>query len=364
MADYREEFQKLFESLYIPIVGDEAKMERDMNDFLNQVYAHTPESLFRYRKCDDYSIDSFRDGTIYVCNASRFSDKYDSRVFIDRDRIRQETRDSLKAAISNLVIRGIKAQDSNLKSEKASKVCYWMECGLSEEQIVDRIIEEDFAGFIKESEEDMKIREPRFRNAAKLGCFTESVQSKFMWDHYANGYTGFALEYNLKELLIKYLKEREIFIPIFPVIYSDEMPDVTMDESNIYTLEESKKKEWMKGWETLYHAFSPNALHMYKPYLYKDKAEYSHEREWRLIYYDKEKNEDYALIPDLDCLKAIYYGPDITPENKSILHEIAARRGIAEYDVAFDLESRNYKLKIQNRGGPAGRSFLFDKITK
>ena len=26
------------------------------------------------------------------------------------------------------------------------------------------------------------------------------------------------------------------------------------------------------------------------------------------------------------------------------------KRGIAEYDVAFDLESRNYKLKIQNRG--------------
>lgn len=37
MADYRDEFQRLFESLYIPIVGDEAKIERDMNDFLNEV---------------------------------------------------------------------------------------------------------------------------------------------------------------------------------------------------------------------------------------------------------------------------------------------------------------------------------------
>lgn len=30
MADYREEFQRLFESLYIPIVGDEKKIERNM----------------------------------------------------------------------------------------------------------------------------------------------------------------------------------------------------------------------------------------------------------------------------------------------------------------------------------------------
>ena len=105
----------------------------------------------------------------------------------------------------------------------------------------------------------------------------------------------------------------------------------------------------MNGKKALYHAFAPNALHMYKPYLYKDKAEYSHEREWRIIY-NNSREEDYELIPDMDCLKAIYYGPDITPENKNKLHEIAEKRGIKEYDVAFDLESRNYKLKIQNRG--------------
>ena len=349
MADYRDEFQKLFESLYIPIVGDEAKIEREMNDFLNEVYFHTPDSLFRYRKCDKYSIDSFRNGTIYVCKASRFSDKYDSRVYVDLESINSDIKVGLKAALLG-IMEEIKAKNPNLITEKASKVCYWMECGSSVEEIIDKIIKEDYSDYFKKTEEDMMMRAFRFRNAAKLGCFTESVQSKFMWDNYADGYTGFALEYNLKELLIKYLEKREKFIPIFPVIYSDEMPDVTMDEGLIYTLDENKDSKRMKAMEALFRDLPPNALHMYKPYLYKDKEEYSHEKEWRMIYYDKEKNEDYALIPDMDCLKAIYYGPDITPENKSILHEIAARRGIAEYDVAFDLESRNYKLKIQNRG--------------
>lgn len=346
MADYREEFQNQFENLYIPIVGDEAKIERDMNDFLNEVYAHTPDSLFRYRKCDEYSIDSFRNGTIYVCKASLFSDKYDSRVYVDLESINSDIKVGLRAALLG-IIQEIKANNPNLTSEKASKVCYWMECGYSDQEIIDKIIKEDYADYIKGAEENMMMRAFRFRNAAKLGCFTESVQSKFMWDNYADGYTGFALEYNLKDLLIKYLEKRDTYIPIFPVIFSDEMPDVTMDEGLLYSLDEIKDKERMKALEALFRDFPPNALHMYKPYLYKDKAEYSHEREWRLIYNDG-KEENFALIPDMDCLKAIYYAPDITPDNKNKLHEIAEKRGIAEYDVAFDLESRNYNLKVQD----------------
>ena len=104
----------------------------------------------------------------------------------------------------------------------------------------------------------------------------------------------------------------------------------------------------MKCWAPLYQTIPTNAMHSFKPYLYKDKAEYSHEREWRMIYYNDNNKEEFTLIPDMDCLKAIYYGPDITSYNKRKLHEIAVERNIAEYDVAFDLESRNYNLKINS----------------
>lgn len=86
MADYRDEFQKLLESTYIPSVGDRAKIEKELNAFLGNVFQHIPEKLYRYRKCDQYSIDSFQKGTIYVCNANRFSDKYDSYVYVDYNR--------------------------------------------------------------------------------------------------------------------------------------------------------------------------------------------------------------------------------------------------------------------------------------
>jgi hypothetical protein len=60
MADYRDEFQKLLESTFIPSVGDRAKIEKELNAFLGNVFQHIPEKLFRYRKCDQYSIDSFQ----------------------------------------------------------------------------------------------------------------------------------------------------------------------------------------------------------------------------------------------------------------------------------------------------------------
>lgn len=348
MNDYRDEFQKLLESTYIPTVGDGAKIEKEFNLFLNNVIQHIPEKLYRYRRCDEYSIDSFQKGTIYVCNANRFTDKYDSRVYVDRDKIAKELIHGFKNAISDL-IKDVKSKNPNLKSEKVSEICYLMECGLSEQTIIDKIIDEDYTDFIKGIVEDMKKREFRFRSnekTAKLGCFTESVQSKFMWDHYAEGYTGFALEYNLKELMLKSMSNPNSFISVFPVIYTDKMPDVTDDEGKAYMREKSLKENGMDYWTQLYYSIPLNATHIFKPYLYKDKAEYSHEREWRIIYYDADNHEDFSLIPDSNCLKAIYYAPDISLENKRKLHDIAMAKGITEYDIAFDMESRNYNLKI------------------
>ena len=45
--------------------------------------------------------------------------------------------------------------------------------------------------------------------------------------------------------------------------------------------------------------------------MYKDRREYEHEHEWRMLYYNLDNEDNYEFIPDVGCLKAIYYGPDI-----------------------------------------------------
>lgn len=350
MTDFRDEFQRLLESTYIPTVGDRAEIEKKYSDFLNIVFQNIPEKLYRYRCFDEKgnNLDSFKHGTISLCIADRFSDKYDSRVFVDREKILKELKEGFNGAISDL-LKNIRQKNPDVKPESAAKICHDMECGLSNQEIIDKMIKGQYADFIQKIEIDMKSREYRFRGSgqtAKIGCFTENVQSKFMWDHYAGGYTGFVLEYNLKELMYKPQSNPDIFTYVFPVIYTDMMPDVTDDESKVYFREKCLKEEWMRSWAPFYHSVPLNALHMFKPYIYKDKAEYAHEREWRMICYDVENKDDYSLIPDMNCLKAIYYGPDISAENREQLHEIAMDKGIAEYDVSLDPDSRAYGLKV------------------
>ena len=121
MSDYRDEFQRLLESTYIPSNGNKSKIVKEFNAFLDNTFQHTPEKLYRYRKCDQYSIDSFRNGTIFVCNASRFSDKYDSRVYIDREKIVNDLKDGFTNAIHDLVFRAIKEKNPNLIQEEAAR---------------------------------------------------------------------------------------------------------------------------------------------------------------------------------------------------------------------------------------------------
>lgn len=88
-------------------------------------------------------------------------------------------------------------------------------------------------------------------------------------------------------------------------------------------------------------------MYFIKMYLYKDKADYSHEREWRILKIDKDSlNHDFISIPDMGYLKAIYYGPHMEARYKTHLRSIAKAKGIREYDVVLDRNSRKYCLKV------------------
>ena len=349
MQNFREEFKKIIEKSYIPHNAN----KNICNDVWKRIYdfvlPNIPEKLFRYRGIDNnrFSIKSFKEGTISLCRASRFPDKYDSLLYVNQDKIVEDLKNGFKSAL-RITISNIDNRSSNIVAEKAAKVCYYRECGFTEEQIIDKIIDEEYNKFCNDIGADIKNRESRFRkskNTAKIACFTESVQSKYMWDRYASGYTGFALEYDLRECIFKY-SAQNFNINLFPIIYSDLRPDVTIDEGNIHTYEYFRRLGDKKWLNILNNMIPINQLHWYTSYLYKDKKEYEHEHEWRMLYYNIEDENDYVSIPDMGCLKAIYYGPDITPEDKAELHEIATKKGIEEYDVCLDTNSRKYDLKI------------------
>ena len=84
------------------------------------------------------------------------------------------------------------------------------------------------------------MRRDRF---TKIACFTEDVKSLYMWDQYADGYKGYALEYDFTNYLLQGClacpkqqgceQENKNYSNLFPVIYSEKRYDATNNVINI-----------------------------------------------------------------------------------------------------------------------------------
>jgi len=256
MSEFRERFKKLIEESYIPFNADQTTESKVWQDIYSLVLPNIPKKLFRYRSMNEFSLNEFRGGRISLCHAGMFPDKYDSYLYVNHNKIRDDLQKALRDAL-HMCLMHISQRHPDIKAEKATKICYYRECGYTDEQIIDTILNEDYPEFIKQIEIAVKRRESRFRspqNSAKIGCFTESVQSKYMWDRYGGGYKGFALEYDLRDCIFRYSK-LSLNVNLFPVMYTDQRPDVTLDEGNNIHMNFSSKPGIKGGLNISAHIF-------------------------------------------------------------------------------------------------------------
>lgn len=358
MEDFKIEFADFLAKTYILSNMSKEESSNLWTKFNTIVLPNIPAQLFRFRSCNLDSIIAFERNTISACVASKFKDRHDSSVFVDKKYI----RDSIKAFYD---AGGVNALYNTQESGEIYKV-------------IEHFYGVDNANKLKQTYENTpqdvrsKILEPSYWDGftetifqiidshinyikndrlTKIACFTEDIQSKYMWDTYADGYSGFALEYDLRQFAFKgcnICKQQENctaseknYTSILPIIYTDTRYDATHSVINIILK------------EVFQNVFSDDflppvdLLHWYKSYLYKSSDGYAQEKEWRMISRCPHvENSDYSNIPDLACLKAIYYGPHIEERYKIHLRDIAKGKNIKEYDVAIDSESPKFELKI------------------
>ena len=346
---FKKEFARLMETTSWPSnLSQEEGMKalRELHDF---VQLYIPSKLFRFRKCEIDEVISFEQGTIPMCIADKFPDKYDSTVFYDYNTLSDRFSVAFSLTMSNIVqiVKNNPAAfpDSPIKS----KLLELINSNTTDSKILNTL-RTDYNGFFEQMKSKIQKEEmwPRNNRYTKIGCFTEKIDSKFMWDHYTKGYKGFALEYDFR-------KWYTLHVNLYPVIYSSQMLDATemidriciSDYVNSIQPEEAYKETFELFKAQLYQQCPIDLMYYIKMYLYKDKTEYSHEREWRMLKIDQDSiNQDFISIPDMGYLKAIYYGPDIESRYKEHLRTIANAKGIREYDVVLDRNSRNYYLKV------------------
>lgn len=81
----RTEFQTLIENTHIPANASKEFVGETWDKILKVVVSNMPKTLFRFRPVNEFSVPSFRNGTITVCHPSMFPDKYDSLVYVNTD---------------------------------------------------------------------------------------------------------------------------------------------------------------------------------------------------------------------------------------------------------------------------------------
>ena len=169
------------------------------------------------------------------------------------------------------------------------------------------------------------------KRTATISCFSETIKSVTMWSHYADYHKGFALEYDLRPTLSNGIPN----VGIYPVIYDDKRYDGTQ-----YILWEFLRMLGVK-------LPNPDTLSYIKCALHKS-SQWEYEKEWRLIDSNLRDNiisENKTWV----SLKptAIYYGTNISSDNKNRLHSIAQGKNLKEYNMYIDYAFDKYEMQYR-----------------
>lgn len=353
--ELNQQFKQLLESMVIPEDrADSPECCRQLVTLNKFIKKNIPNRLFRFRCANLHNILSFEHNTVMACSPEVFSDRFDSVVYVDKEKIYNDTKRGfswgfLKQLIAEVRQTGFIPEPlRSFYGDVNARFLEEMYAVVSDENL--RIaLKEGKKRFLKPILESISpfafelVNSIRQDKETKIACFTEDIHSAYMWDRYASGYTGFALEYDLTRALMGKEEDpkEQLYPALYPVIYSDSKYDATV--ITVWNLFNELYIE--KG---LAPAPCPDLLYLRKAFLYKDAVGYSHEREWRLMCTcEKAKDSKFLEIEIGNRMKAIYYGPYIAADIKEHLSMWAKRHKIKEYTVKMDETKRDFELAIE-----------------
>lgn len=159
-------------------------------------------------------------------------------------------------------------------------------------------------------------------DSIKVGCLTTKKDNTLMWSHYADKHRGICIEYDIGKI---YEKDNLIINKVnykMPIITHKSIVDKeTLEIDNIKRLIELfsiKSNEW------------------------------KYEKEYRILYYDKERKKDGVLI---DCpIKSICFGTETSEDDKNLIYEIVKNKkgNKIEFKEAKFKQDKLFEINIED----------------
>lgn len=334
----RTEFAAILNSIQIPEGCDVETLQRTVKPISHALVEMMPDKLFRYRNCSEMSVEAFENDKVYALTADMFNDPYDMLLRFDIEAVKNMFNSLLSNEsfyrLKDVLGKGKTLPDivkQNFDQENISQIKNIV-LSITNDSEIDSFVS-------NRRNEVMDMVDLYFpllatfvnKRTATISCFSETIKSVTMWSHYADYHKGFVLEYDLRPILSNGIPN----VGIYPVIYDDKRYDGTQ-----YILWEFLRMLGVK-------LPNPDTLSYIKCALHKS-SQWEYEKEWRLIDSNLRDNiisENKTWV----SLKptAIYYGTNISSDNKNRLHSIAQGKNLKEYNMYIDYASDKYEMQYR-----------------
>lgn len=245
------------------------------------------------------------DGAIYYTSPVYFNDPFDSTLAEIPDVYPQkEERKAFIKCFDGLF---------RLKKEEKNRLLY---CSNFYEALENILFQKGIPQDVVEPYiTDCILSLPIYKQQVAISCFSEINDSKLMWAHYADSYSGFCIEYDFKKM------EDISFLKSFgKVIYSDKRPV------------ESKY----------------DSCHEYGKAILGTKAScWKYEREWRTINilpYEVLPTKSYPVVFAKPAITAIYLGCNIKENIQDEIIDFYQKTDVPVYKMQLNKDEFSFSF--------------------
>lgn len=293
MEKYRELLFDSDQSLFFTVLAARLK------------FAHMPDRLYKYRCFSENHIDALKKGVLYFTATNKLNETKEANIYITD----QAEAPYYQSAYNEwrLVFGWPAAKVSSYLDLICKSVSAIIGQNVDIEELKRNPLLEAFNQQDRIRTKELFEKEQATARARySVCCFSKNNNSNKMWSHYADGHTGFCIEYGFKTFGLDDLTTAYLF----PVMYVKDnrlfIDDLDQIDGNKALLAASIKEE-----------------------------EWKYEEEWRYILPVREDGRALAMPKPT----AIYLGERASEQNAIIIKEYCSDNAIPAYRMKYNQQN-------------------------
>ncbi len=303
-----------------------------------------PNFLFRYRTVNNNNLEALRTNKIYLSQASKYDDPFDTFLHIDFSRLCQEFEENYKSMqriedLSSVLKKIFSYSDQDILSKNMKLFT----SPINLKKLHENGLKEKFLSYT------LPIR-TKIQEKVCSACFSENGFNEVLWLKYADMHKGFVLMYDLTntdKFICGKKKEcencpiKQKGVSIYPVYYSDKPYDATEFAKTIMAEEISDifkiplEKIMMNGFKSSIWEVEKNSL--------IKKECHKYDQEWRMI-------ANCSITPPVTVEwipDSVILGLRTTAVDAKLIVSMAKQAGIKNiYQSFIDMDNRLNAFKI------------------